>query len=238
VCPQFLCTTKYKKTSIQSIAQHRDQCAARPFVKQWEAEREERRVSQLLRQELQNLRQQLHEMQRQKEELQRHNAFLIQQARTTGAAQPVFFDQFPETAYHQHYHQYPSTNCAINPTTWPPYTFGPPPPPPAPTLFPVVPRSTFFPPNCGHLPDIASPTKVESSLPTRPSAPQPTADVQSPPQPFYFPMAYGPEPVFLSPHHILPMQWHPVLMYPQPTLVSGAVLKQETARGAAGLPGL
>ena len=140
MCQQPLCTKKYKKTSIESIAQHHDQCAAHPLVKQWEAEREQHRLSQLqFQRDLHILRQQLREVQRQKEELQRHNAFLIQQATTTGAAQAALFNPFlANTAYHQHYHQYSSTHRATNPTACPPPSFGP-------------------------LPKIAPPTKVAAS---------------------------------------------------------------------------
>ena len=202
-CSQPLCTKKYKKTSIQSIAEHRDKCAARPVVKLWEVEREQRRVSQLhLQQQLQNIQQQLQELHRQKEELQHHNAFLIQQAFTPSAASAAFFNPSPATAYHQHYHQYRSsvTNCSTNLSAWPPqpppsYTVGPPPPPPTPSL-------------------------------------QPAALIQPQPRPSYPTMAYAPESVLLSPHHMQPMQWGPardqLAMYPLPTPVSAALSANAT----------
>ena len=234
VCSQPFCTKKYKKTSVQSIAEHRDKCAARPLVKQWEVEREERRVSQLrAQQEVQHLRQQLREVQRQKEELQRHNAFLIQQASTASAGQTVLFNQFPATGYHQHYHQYqsPFINCSTNLIAWAPQALPPfgPPPPPSLSLFPAVPCSTSTPRSGGRVSDIASPTEGVSSLSASPPTAQPTATVQPQNRLSYAPMALGaaPESVFLSSPRMRSMQWglapHPLAIYSQSTPVSDAL---------------
>jgi hypothetical protein len=136
LCPQPSCTQKYKKTSKKSIAQHREKCAARPLVKQWESQVQVQ----------QELRQQLRELQHQNQELQRHNSFLIQQAATAAAAQAVLFTRFPTSAYHQHYHQYrpASTDCATDRTTC---SSQPPPQPTAPTQpLPQLRPSPYYPP--------------------------------------------------------------------------------------------
>ena len=172
-CPLYLCNKKYKKTSIQSIAQHREKCSARPLVRQWEAEQEHsRQVHLQVQHALHALHLQQRELQRQKEESAAQSAHLIHQATAAGVATQaaLFHIQQQAPLFHQHYHQ-------PVPDGWPPMpAFGSSPPLPPPPPFPFYPA----PMSCGPTPTGAPPpprlsTGAPMVLPYPGSLPPPSA---------------------------------------------------------------